>query len=259
MHRTTARAPRHSRLACRRLAAPNGADRDGGAADRLPGRRRRPATPTTSASRAAQGRTQGNDILAPKRAPAVAAEGGTIKFWTTSATRRLHALPLRRERHDLPVHPPEQRPHRPKQRQQGQVRAPAHGRLRRAKGVSDRHNGDRRRGIHLHAATRPSARNVWPHPLGARRERASAPSDRRDVLEISRPQVDQRPRRRRLRAPGADPAATRAQARRSRGPADALAVGPRPSATAIKHAETPGYAAIAPGGSRRSRSSARPA
>jgi hypothetical protein len=28
---------------------------------------------------------QGNDLLAPKRAPAVAAESGTVKFWTTSA------------------------------------------------------------------------------------------------------------------------------------------------------------------------------
>ena len=29
---------------------------------------------------------QGNDLLAPKRSPAVAAEDGRIKFWTTSAT-----------------------------------------------------------------------------------------------------------------------------------------------------------------------------
>ncbi len=32
-----------------------------------------------------QGRHEGNDILAPKRATAVAAEDGTIKLWTTSA------------------------------------------------------------------------------------------------------------------------------------------------------------------------------
>ena len=35
--------------------------------------------------------------------------------------RRMHALPLRRERHDLSVHPPQQRPHG-QARQQGQVR-----------------------------------------------------------------------------------------------------------------------------------------
>jgi hypothetical protein len=32
-----------------------------------------------------QGRHEGNDILAPKRAPAVAVEDGKVKFWTTSA------------------------------------------------------------------------------------------------------------------------------------------------------------------------------
>jgi len=32
-----------------------------------------------------QGRHEGNDILAPKRSPAVAVEDGKIKFWTTSA------------------------------------------------------------------------------------------------------------------------------------------------------------------------------
>jgi septal ring factor EnvC (AmiA/AmiB activator) len=31
------------------------------------------------------GRHEGNDIMAPRRAIAVAAEGGTVKFWTTSA------------------------------------------------------------------------------------------------------------------------------------------------------------------------------
>ena len=44
-------------------------------------------------------------MMAAKRSPAVAAEAGKVKFWTTSATRRLHALPLRRERHDVLVHP----------------------------------------------------------------------------------------------------------------------------------------------------------
>jgi hypothetical protein len=34
----------------------------------------------------AGGSHQGNDILAERRAPAVAAEAGTVKFWTTSAT-----------------------------------------------------------------------------------------------------------------------------------------------------------------------------
>jgi hypothetical protein len=33
----------------------------------------------------ATNRHEGNDILAPRRAVAVAAEGGTVKFWTTSA------------------------------------------------------------------------------------------------------------------------------------------------------------------------------
>jgi len=32
-----------------------------------------------------QGRHEGNDVLAPKRSPAVAVEDGKIKFWTTSA------------------------------------------------------------------------------------------------------------------------------------------------------------------------------
>ncbi|HSL66499.1 MAG TPA: M23 family metallopeptidase [Gaiellaceae bacterium] len=32
-----------------------------------------------------QGGHQGNDLMAPKRSPAVAAEAGTVKFWTTSA------------------------------------------------------------------------------------------------------------------------------------------------------------------------------
>ncbi len=32
------------------------------------------------------GRHEGNDIMAPRRAAALAAEGGTVKFWTTSAS-----------------------------------------------------------------------------------------------------------------------------------------------------------------------------
>lgn len=32
------------------------------------------------------GRHEGNDIMAPHKAIAVAAEGGTVKFWTTSAS-----------------------------------------------------------------------------------------------------------------------------------------------------------------------------
>jgi murein DD-endopeptidase MepM/ murein hydrolase activator NlpD len=32
------------------------------------------------------GRHEGNDIMAPRRAVAVAAEGGTVKYWTTSAS-----------------------------------------------------------------------------------------------------------------------------------------------------------------------------
>jgi hypothetical protein len=32
-----------------------------------------------------QGGHEGNDLMAPKRSPAVAAEAGTVKFWTTSA------------------------------------------------------------------------------------------------------------------------------------------------------------------------------
>jgi hypothetical protein len=32
------------------------------------------------------GRHQGNDIMAPKKSPAVAAEAGKVKYWTTSAT-----------------------------------------------------------------------------------------------------------------------------------------------------------------------------
>src|SRR5438034_11666499 len=35
--------------------------------------------------RRAQGRHEGNDILAARRAPAVAAEAGEVRFWTTSA------------------------------------------------------------------------------------------------------------------------------------------------------------------------------
>ena len=38
--------------------------------------------------------------MAPKRSLALAVEAGKVEFWTTSAERRLHALPVRRERHD---------------------------------------------------------------------------------------------------------------------------------------------------------------
>ena len=59
----------------------------------------------------ANGRHAGIDMENPWRAPVVAVEDGTIKYWE-SEPRRLHALPLRPQRHDLPLHPPEQRPHR---------------------------------------------------------------------------------------------------------------------------------------------------
>ena len=52
----------------------------------LPRRRRRRPTTTTSATRARRAPHQGNDLLGDKRAPAVAVEAGTVKYWTTSAS-----------------------------------------------------------------------------------------------------------------------------------------------------------------------------
>ena len=69
----------------------------------------RSRTRTTSASRAPGGTHQGNDLLADKRAPVVAVEPGTIEVLDDVGERRLHALPLRRQRNDVRVHPPEQR------------------------------------------------------------------------------------------------------------------------------------------------------
>ena len=47
--------------------------------------------------------------------------GGHGQVLDDLVARRLHALPLRRERHEVPLHPPEQRPHR-RQRQRGRLR-----------------------------------------------------------------------------------------------------------------------------------------
>ena len=61
---------------------------------------------------AADGSHQGNDIMAVRHQPAVAVEPGWVEKWTQPVGRRLHALPVRQERHGLLVHPPEQRPRR---------------------------------------------------------------------------------------------------------------------------------------------------
>ena len=88
---------------------------------------------------AAGGAHQGIDIMAPKRSLALAAEAGKVKFWTTLRDRRLHALPLRRERHGLLLHPPQQRPDR-EERQPRQVRR----RDRVREGAEGRREGRRR-------------------------------------------------------------------------------------------------------------------
>ena len=69
------------------------------------------STPTTSATRAAERpppgqRPHGREAHRPSSPSRPAASSST----RGSLERRLHALPLRRERHDLHVHPPEQRP-----------------------------------------------------------------------------------------------------------------------------------------------------
>ena len=57
------------------------------------------------------GRHAGIDMENPWRAPVVAVEDGTSRVRGVRP-RRLHALPLRPQRDDVPLHPPEQRPHR---------------------------------------------------------------------------------------------------------------------------------------------------
>ena len=57
------------------------------------------------------GRHAGIDMENPWHAPVVAVEDGSVEVLGLRP-RRLHALPLRPQRHDVHVHPPEQRPHR---------------------------------------------------------------------------------------------------------------------------------------------------
>ena len=69
--------------------------------DELRRRRARTAATPGSTSRTCRGAR-----------PVVAAEAGRVRWHTTSCARRLHALPLRPQRHDIHLYPSQQRPHR---------------------------------------------------------------------------------------------------------------------------------------------------
>ena len=70
----------------------------------------------------AGGPHQGNDLMAAKKTPVVAVESRQGQVLDDVRERGLHALSLRRQRDDVPVHPSEQRPD-DAQRQPRQVRA----------------------------------------------------------------------------------------------------------------------------------------
>ena len=67
---------------------------------------------TTSALRGAQGSHEGIDILAPAPRARARGRGRPGPLLRGLDPGRLHALPRRPQRHDVPLHPPEQRPHR---------------------------------------------------------------------------------------------------------------------------------------------------
>ena len=84
----------------------------------------RRSTSTTSATPRAGGAHQGNDLMAAKRSPAVAAEAGTVKFWTTSAAAGCMLYLYGESGTIVLLHPPQQRPDA-EERQPRQVRAGA--------------------------------------------------------------------------------------------------------------------------------------
>ncbi len=94
--------------------------------------------------------------------------------------RRLHALPLRRERNDVHVHPPEQRPHAA-QRQQGRLR-----RGRRVRGP-ERRQGDGRPADRLERRLGRRKRQPAPALRGApERRRGRQPVQAPEARDASR-------------------------------------------------------------------------
>ena len=136
-HRTTARgSPPRSR---RSVAATGSAQRAAKVPQLdLPGRRHGLVLDDFGDPRG-QGGHEGNDIMATRRAPAVAAEAGKVGFWTTSARAGCMLYLYGDERHDVPLHPPEQRP-------DGEEREPRQVRGRRRVRARARRTATRRGG-----------------------------------------------------------------------------------------------------------------
>ena len=135
------------------------------------------------------GSHQGNDLMAPRRTIAVAAEAGQGQVLDVFGSGRVHALPLRQQRHDVPLHPPQQRRHEG-QRQPRQVRR-GHGLLQ---GPQGRRVGRGRRGDRLRRQLGRRRQHRSPPPLrGApqrwrRRQPVSVPDEGRaaDLRHIDR-------------------------------------------------------------------------
>ena len=124
----------------------------------------------------AQGRHAGIDIeRVPWRTPVVAAEAGPDQVVDDLVARGLHALPLRQERHDVPLYPPEQRPH-------GEVGGQGRVQARRRVRGRGRREGDRRRADRVPRRLRRRGREPPPPlrgPPERRRGRQSVPVPQR--------------------------------------------------------------------------------
>ena len=133
----------------------------------------------------AHGRHAGIDIEnVPWRTPGRRRRGGPGQVVDDLGARRLHALPLRQERHDIPLYPPQQRPDRGVG---GQGRLQARRRVR----GRGRREGDRRRADRVERRL-GRRRGQPPPPLrgapGRRRRREPVPvPQRRGAPPLPRP------------------------------------------------------------------------
>ena len=140
----------------------------------------------------AQGSHEGNDILAPRRALALAAEPGRVQLPGGVDPGRLHALSRRPQRHDVRLHPPQQRSHR-RERQPGRLQdgrrlparasraAPQSRPASRSASSATRATPTGSIRISISRSIRAAARAVNPYRrlLAARRLLFYAPRDRR--------------------------------------------------------------------------------